>query len=372
MRRGALLSIGLLAFLASCPGTTDDQPSFTYSSGVTAEYGMAQNAVSSAPTWTNPPTGTVTYSIKGPTDGSKLNIEPTVRTNGVVTVPKTAHAATEDWTVTATVGDSAYTAKITITVTAKDINTVTGFSISVDDQNVPPESTFPVTINNAGLNAGTDYGLSIEKKDGAAVEAVTIDNNGRVSISSTIDTGDTGTYTVKAAGKTNYTGETTVDFVLTVVYSIGDTGPAGGTIFYVNTDPAIVDWTYLEAASQDHDVTVPWGAAGTVNTGTAIGTGESNTAMIVTALGDNGETAYAAKICNDLVLDGYDDWFLPSKDELNELYKQKDSVGGFASDFYWSSSETSVVSAWLQSFDDGAQYNGSVDYDRRVRAVRAF
>ncbi len=213
MSRGALLSIGLLAFLASCPGTADDenggttQPSFTYSSGVTAEFGMAQDAVSSAPTWTNQPTGTVTYSIEAPTDGSNLNVTPTVGTNGVVTVPKTADAATEVWTVKAAVGGSKYSASLTVTVTAKDIATVQDFSISVADQDVPPESTFSVTINNAGLNAGTDYGLSIEKKDGAAVEAVTIDNNGLVSISSTIGTGDAGTYTVKAAGKTNYTGE---------------------------------------------------------------------------------------------------------------------------------------------------------------------
>ncbi len=251
----------------------------------------------------------------------------------------------------------------------------TGFSISVGDQTVTGSqaTTFTVTINNADLTAGTDYGLSIEKKDGTAVEAVTIDNSGLVSIADTIGTDDTGTYTVTAAGTGKYTGETTVDFVLTVVYNIGDTGPAGGTIFYVNTNAASDGWTYLEAASQDHDVTVPWGAAVTVNTGTAIGTGESNTAMIVTALGDNGGTAYAAKICNDLVLDGYDDWFLPSKDELNELYKQKDSVGGFASDSYWSSSEASLSKAWTQDFSTGylddfyAKINAF-----NVRAVRAF
>ncbi len=238
------------------------------------------------------------------------------------------------------------------------------------------ESTFSVTINNAGLNAGTDYGLSIEK-DGAQVNGVSINNDGLVSIANTIDIGDTGTYTVKAAGKNNYTGEETFDFVLTVVYSIGDTGPAGGTIFYVNTDPAIVDWTYLEAASQDHDVTVPWGAAGTVNTGTAIGTGESNTAMIVTALGDNGGTAYAAKICSDYTVNhngvDYDDWFLPSKDELNELYEQEKLVGNFdTGDWYWSSSEASADEAWLQYFTAGPQPRFAKSFDLRVRAVRAF
>ncbi len=139
-----------------------------------------------------------------------------------------------------------------------DIATVQGFSISIGDQTVTVSqaSTFTVTINNADLTAGTDYGLSIEKKDGTAVEAVTIDNSGLVSIADTIGTDDTGTYTVTAAGTGKYTGETTVDFVLTVVYNIGDTGPAGGKIFYVNPTAASDGWTYLEAAPSDLPGTV--------------------------------------------------------------------------------------------------------------------
>ncbi len=377
MSRGALLSIGLLAFLASCPGTTDDQPSFTYSSGITAEFDMAQNAVSSAPTWTNQPTGTIVYSLEGSPQGVSVN-----DATGVVTVAPDADVRnTAQITVTATVGDSAYTAKITITVTAKDIADVQGFSISIGDQTVPPlqASTFTVTINNTRLTAGTDYGLSIEKKDGAPVTAVTIDNSGLVSIANTIGTGDTGTYTVKAAGKTNYTGETTVDFVLTVVYRIGDTGPAGGKIIYVNTDPAIVDWTYLEAALQDQSAAVQWGGAGTAisTTGTAIGSGKANTEAIVAKLGDNGGTDYAAKICSEYTVNNngvdYDDWFLPSKDELNELYKQTVAVTAGKGNNYWSSSEADSTKAWVQYFSNGAQDDFSNKVSGlSVRAVRAF
>ncbi len=377
MSRGALLSIGLLAFLASCPGTTDDenggttQPSFTYSSGVTAEFGMAQDAASPVPTWTNLPAGTIVYSLEGSPQGVSVN-----DATGVVTVAPDADVRnTAQITVTATVGDSAYTAKITITVTAKDIADVQGFSISIGDQTVTGSqaSTFTVTINNTRLTAGTDYGLSIEKKDGAPVTAVTIDNSGLVSIANTIGTGDTGTYTVKAAGKTNYTGETTVDFVLTVVYSIGDTGPAGGKIFYVNTDPAIVEWTYLEAAPSALPGRYKWGNTTTEvrTTGTAIGTGESNTAAIVTALDTAGFTEnYAAKACVDSTLGGKDDWFLPSKDELNELYTQIGSVGWKLS---WSSSEASLSKAWTLDSDNGHldDFNAKSN-DFSVRAVRAF
>ncbi len=269
----------------------------------------------------------------------------------------------------------------TLTVNSIDITTVQGYSISVADQTVPPlqESTFSVTINNVGLIAGTDYDLSIEK-DGALVTAVTIDNSGQVSIAKTIDTGETGTYTVTAAGTGKYTGKKAVDFVLTVVYSVGNTGPAGGKIFYVNTDPAIVDWTYLEAAPSDLP-SATWGkdaAAGT--TGTAIGTGESNTATIVDVLGANGgyngESAYAAKICSDYKVNhngvDYDDWFLPSKDELDELYKQKDVVGNFASSAYWSSSEYNSAGAWGQEFDRGSKSAYGKEGIAPVRAVRAF
>ncbi len=102
-------------------------------------------------------------------------------------------------------------------------------------------------------------------------------------------------------------------------------------------------WRYLEAAPSNQGE-VEWGSVGTSvgGTDTAIGSGKSNTEKIVTQLGSGN---YAAQLCSDLELGGYDDCFLPSKDELNELYKQKDTVGGFASYDYWSSSEISSTTA---------------------------
>ena len=81
---------------------------------------------------------------------------------------------------------------------------------------------------------------------------------------------------------------------------------------------------------------------------------------------------YAAKICDDLVLGGHDDWLLPSKDELNELYKKRNTVGGFASFYYWSSSEYSAFYAWIQNFYSGSQHDSTKFSDIYVRAVRAF
>lgn len=83
----------------------------------------------------------------------------------------------------------------------------------------------------------------------------------------------------------------------------------------------------------------------------------------------------AVDICANLDLNGYNDWYLPSKDELNKLYQNKAAVGGFASANYWSSTEyyNSNLYAWKQSFLNGAQFHSSKsDYPGYVRAIRAF
>jgi len=53
---------------------------------------------------------------------------------------------------------------------------------------------------------------------------------------------------------------------------------------------------------------------------------------------------------------GYKDWFLPSKKELAELFVQKNFVGGFIEDFYWSSSEHGSQVAWIVSFQTGLTF----------------
>jgi len=64
-------------------------------------------------------------------------------------------------------------------------------------------------------------------------------------------------------------------------------------------------------------------------------------------------------------------WRLPTKDELNMIYKNREEVGGFANGSYWSSTETDFSNAWVQSFGNGYQdfFNKSSFF--YVRAVRA-
>jgi hypothetical protein len=153
-----------------------------------------------------------------------------------------------------------------------------------------------------------------------------------------------------------------------VLYAIGDTGPAGGIVFYT-TDGGLHG---LEAAPADQSAGAEWGCYETSISGaseTAVGTDAQNTEDIID---DCSETETAARIADAYKLGGYDDWFLPSKDELNLLYQQKAVVGGFANDYYWSSTEVNSRNAWNQGFFNGYQSGYGKHYPLRVRAVRAF
>jgi hypothetical protein len=111
-------------------------------------------------------------------------------------------------------------------------------------------------------------------------------------------------------------------------------------------------------------------------TGTAIGTGLSNTNTIIASQGGTA-TSYAAGLARAHNGGGYNDWYLPSKNELNKLYINRTAIGGFASgglegDFYWSSSEFSSSEAWDQEFNVGSQGYGIKSYPTYVRAIRSF
>lgn len=112
-------------------------------------------------------------------------------------------------------------------------------------------------------------------------------------------------------------------------------------------------------------------------TSTALGSGYDNTEIIVTALGPGN---FAAKLCFDLDLGGYNDWYLPSKDDLNKLFLNNDLIGGFYGQgtiwnySYWSSSEIDQNNAWTQVFPNyGTQSSGDKYWTKSlVRPIRSF
>jgi hypothetical protein len=106
---------------------------------------------------------------------------------------------------------------------------------------------------------------------------------------------------------------------------------------------------------------------------------EKNGHGLVVALMDLGPFDWdeAVRICEQLEWNGYNDWRLPTKDELNLVYKKlkKNKVGGFANAYYWSSTESGYDGyAWEQDFSTGRQgFNpGYRPYNCYVRAVRSF
>ena len=158
------------------------------------------------------------------------------------------------------------------------------------------------------------------------------------------------------------------------LYAIGDVGPAGGTVFHI-TDGGLHG---LEAAPEDQ-AAAQWGCSYATlpgADGTAIGTGAQNTADILAGCF---EENIAAQIADDYVLNDYDDWFLPSKDELNLIYENMYVPG--LSDFsdssrYWSSTEMEpgfyASHAWFQYFINGNQFVLPRTDLNSVRSVRAF
>jgi len=154
----------------------------------------------------------------------------------------------------------------------------------------------------------------------------------------------------------------------------GSTGPAGGFVFYDKGNSSD-GWRFLEAAPSETEFRAEWGAYGKNVTGTedGIGTGKRNTELIVSFLG-NSENGRAAQRCVLLDINGFNDWFLPSRDELDLIYRNLhiNNIGGFSNTWYWSSSQLNYDYAWGQFFGFGSQGDGSKYGEVSVRAIRAF
>src|SRR5262249_10918101 len=164
-------------------------------------------------------------------------------------------------------------------------------------------------------------------------------------------------------------------------YAIGDTGPAGGLIFYQNPNYAAEGWRYLEAAPFDQSAGVKWGCfrqAIPGARGTAIGAGKQNTLDIMA--GCKGEVN-AAALCVNFSLNGVRGGFLPSRDELLWMYRnlRAKGIGGFQDGgirdnfTYWASSQdTADMAVHIDFADNGRVHGDDKDFPRRIRAIRAF
>jgi hypothetical protein len=339
--------IAVLVFIAGCTGASPTTP-------------IINSFLALSPTIVIGESSTLSWSV---TDATSVTIN-----NGIGSVALTGTTAvnpttTTTYTLTATNVAGSVTATTTVTVSSAltviyNGNGNTAGTVPVDPSS-PYEYGATVTVlgNTGDLTRINDGGTSY-RFTGWNIK---VDGSGT-------DQAEGSTFTIGASNVTLYAQWTP--------YVLRDTGPAGGYIFY-DKGYYSYGWRYLEAAPSDQSTGTEWGCYGISipgADGTAVGTGEQNTIDIEAGCVTVGT---AADICANLSLGGYDDWFLPSKDELNLMYTNLHTaaggaVGGFAGWPYWSSSEYYTWSAWEQNFGNGFQGNMVKDVGYRVRAVRAF
>jgi hypothetical protein len=250
----------------------------------------------------------------------------------------------------------------------------------------------PNIVNATAGNGFTTVSYTAPSSDGGS--AIT-------SYTATSNPGDiTGTLTQSGSGNITVPGltnGTTYTFTVTATNAIGTSAASaasnsvtpvesvlaiggtyqGGIIFYLDGSGG-----GLIAAPSDQS-SAEWGCYGqfigingTPGTSSAVGTGAANTTATVS--GCSVSYATAAKICADLTLGGYDDWFLPSLEELSLMYyniglgSSLGNIGNFAWAYYWSSTQYNSNGAWCQYFGNGNQFNHAKYSTNSVRAVRAF
>jgi hypothetical protein len=362
-------AIAVLVFITGCTGTPSAVPII--------------NSFSASPTTiTLGESSTLSWSV---TDAASVTIDHGVGTLALSGTTAVNPATTTTYTLTATNVAGSVTATTTVMVS----------------------SALTVTYNGNGHTAGTVPVDSSSPYQSGATVTVLGNTGDLIRIHSAEGTSyyftgwntkADGSGTDQAEGSTFTMGASPVTFYAQwTPYVLHDIGPAGGYIFYIKsiyskTDFTIVkavnpniprlppitppsgSWRYLEAAPSDQSTGAPWGCFGVYISGadgTWMGDGKQNTIDIEAGCATAGT---AADICANFSLGGYSDWFLPSKDELDEMYTSLylGGVGGFVDGYYWSSSEGGDGYAWFQGFSDGYQGDAYKYSTGRVRAVRAF
>ncbi|MEX0929379.1 MAG: hypothetical protein WD266_02395 [Balneolales bacterium] len=171
-------------------------------------------------------------------------------------------------------------------------------------------------------------------------------------------------------------GDTYGGGIVAYLFQPGDNGYVPGEVHGLIASPEDQGWAQWGCLMNRVDITSPGLGTGMENTVAIIGFHDQN---FKDYAGSREECFYndgtmAAKIAFELELNGYSDWYLPSKDELNILFDNRKAIGGFENADYWSSSEGSGSwNVWFRRFYGSTnQGHGHKDMVHKVRAVRSF
>ena len=182
--------------------------------------------------------------------------------------------------------------------------------------------------------------------------------------------------------------------------NVGDVGPGGGIVFYEAPPNNSFSGRYMEVAPASCEgsnlpfkvgAKKPYAAPAPGRTAAElrllakqVGMGEANTSVLTRAFGPG---LYAARFAEDSVCGGQDDWFLPSKDELDLVFNniaqnrprftdsnpgQITPLGGFDKGYYWTSTDYNGSTAWTQYFQDGQQFDRVQTLSANKNPVRPF
>ncbi|MDB2462730.1 DUF1566 domain-containing protein [Algibacter sp.] len=325
--------------------------------------------------------GTLSFSITRQTPVGALNINAST---GELTVldPNLFDFETNPViTATIQVEDAPDVTSVFVTINLNDVDEITVQNLTTDIDENPTNGQVLGTLmaSSAGSLSytityqSTAGALAINQSTGelSVADETLFDFETNPSMFATISV-DNGVYSVS--------GNATIN--LNNVNEIGDFN-YGGVIFWV--DPTSNNSAGLVCNVNDlnNGASIQWYNGTNTDTGAIasdLGTGEANTAAIISS---QGAGDYAATLCNNLSLNGYSDWYLPSQDELTEMYNNRTTInasaianGGtnFITLFYWSSTQQNgnANNAWIHYFSNGTQGLNAKGNSAYVRAIRTF
>jgi hypothetical protein len=312
-------------------------------------------------------------------------------TTGALTGTPNTIATATTYTISATNSSGSATQTFTLTVNAKVTPSLSIFA-DVSKASGAPAFTLTAPTVAGSLSGAFTYTSATTATATIAGATVTVVSGGTTLITATFTPTDTANYN-----------NATITMTLTVAYAVGDPGPGGGFVYYVSAtnftstgSPCNTSCKYLEVAPADearyfadeaNQGTTVSGAKGT-----AIGTGFQNSVDIANQSG-NTSAGSAAVYAREYRGGSLTDWYLPSRNELNQLCKwargqnwvsdatpcnssgsinSGRGASGFGSTFYWSSTDWFQPYAYSQGFSNGGQNANSKNNGFPFRPIRAF